>query len=52
MDCRSVSGARLGVDAMGPTWTLVDAAQAHKAGVRVAAPRETTLKAGFAAKIV
>jgi transposase len=45
-----VTGARIAVEAMGPTWKFVDAVQALEADVVVVDPRKTKLKAGYAAK--
>ena len=45
-----VRGARIAVEAMGPTWKFVDAVQALEAEMCVVDPRKTKLKAGFAAK--
>lgn len=47
---RGVAGARIAVEAMGPTWKFVDAVQALEADVCVVDPRKTKLKAGYAAK--
>ena len=47
---RGVVGARIAVEAMGPTWKFVDAVQALEGDVCVVDPRKTKLKAGFAAK--
>ena len=47
---RGLVGARIAVEAMGPTWKFVDAVQALEAVVCVVDPRKTKLKAGDAAK--
>src|SRR5215207_6232897 len=47
---RGIVGARIAVEAMGPTWKFVDAVQALEAEVCVVDPRKTKLKAGYAAK--
>lgn len=47
---RGIGGARIAVEAMGPTWKFVDAVQALEAEVCVVDPRKTKLKAGYAAK--
>jgi len=47
---RGLSGARVAVEAMGPTWKFVDALHALEVEVCVVDPRKTKLKAGFAAK--
>jgi len=47
---RGIAGARIAVEAMGPTWPFVDRVQALDAEVCVVDPRKTKLKAGFAAK--
>lgn len=47
---RGLSGARVAVEAMGPTWKFVDALHAREVDVCVVDPRRTKLKAGFAAK--
>jgi transposase len=47
---RGLVGARIAVEAMGPTWKFVDAVQALEAEVCVVDPRKAKLKAGFAAK--
>jgi transposase len=47
---RGIAGARIAVEAMGPTWKFVDALQAFEVDVCVVDPRRTKLKAGFAAK--
>lgn len=45
-----IRGARVAVEAMGPTWKFVDAIQALETEVVVVDPRKTKLKAGYAAK--
>lgn len=50
LEARGIGGARLAVEAMGPTWAFVDAVQACAVDVCVVDPRKTKLKAGFAAK--
>jgi transposase len=47
---QQVRGARVAVEAMGPTWAFVDALQPLEVEVCVVDPRKTKLKAGFAAK--
>jgi transposase len=47
---RGIGGARVAVEAMGPTWKFVDALHALAVEVCVVDPRKTKLKAGFAAK--
>ena len=47
---RGIRGARIAVEARGPTWKFVDAVQALEGDVCVVDPRKTKLKAGFAAK--
>jgi transposase len=47
---RDVRGARIAVEAMGPTWAFVDALQPLEVDVCVVDPRKTKLKAGYAAK--
>ena len=45
-----VRGARVAVEAMGPTWAFVDALQPLEVEICVVDPRKTKLKAGYAAK--
>jgi transposase len=47
---QEVKGARIAVEARGPTWKFVEAVQTLGADVVVVDPRKTKLKAGFAAK--
>lgn len=47
---RGVRGARVAVEAMGPTWKFVDALHGLDVDACVVDPRKTKLKAGFAAK--
>jgi transposase len=47
---REIAGARLAVEATGPTWAFVDAVTALGVDACVVDPRKTKLKAGFAAK--
>lgn len=47
---RQVQGARVAVEAMGPTWAFVDALQSFEVDICVVDPRKTKLKAGYAAK--
>ena len=47
---REIAGARLAVEASGPTWRFVDAVQRYGVTVCVVDARKTKLKAGFAAK--
>ena len=47
---RGLAGARLAVEATGPTWPFVDAVHEYGVSACVVDPRKTKLKAGFAAK--
>lgn len=47
---RQIAGARLVVEATGPTWRFVDAVETFGVTVCVVDARKTKLKAGFAAK--
>lgn len=47
---RGLAGARVAVEATGPTWPFVDAMSGYGVSTCVVDPRKTKLKAGFAAK--
>jgi transposase len=47
---RGLAGARIAVEATGPTWPFVDAVSGYGVATTVVDPRKTKLKAGFAAK--